>query len=189
MSPSRKKTSKAGPKPEKKAAAAKAGAKKGEARAARPARKPAEAKGAPAPAPTKPAEAKRAPAKRGAREAAAPRPQVARGDGEARERLGRKFACFRCGAKFYDLNRPDPLCPKCGADQRERPKQDARTPAPEPPRITPPRSMTPLLEEDEDEVAVVVDDDELDLGLADVEEPDGFLGDEEDEEEEEAEGS
>lgn len=35
--------------------------------------------------------------------------------------LGTKFTCFKCGAKFYDLKKPDPLCPKCGADQRESP--------------------------------------------------------------------
>jgi uncharacterized protein (TIGR02300 family) len=29
--------------------------------------------------------------------------------------LGRKFACHNCGTKFYDLNKPDPKCPKCGA--------------------------------------------------------------------------
>jgi len=35
--------------------------------------------------------------------------------------LGTKFTCFKCGAKFYDLRRPEPVCPKCGADQRESP--------------------------------------------------------------------
>jgi uncharacterized protein (TIGR02300 family) len=35
--------------------------------------------------------------------------------------LGSKYTCFKCGVKFYDLKRPDPLCPKCGADQRESP--------------------------------------------------------------------
>jgi len=35
--------------------------------------------------------------------------------------LGNKHACFKCGTKFYDLKRPAPLCPKCGADQREVP--------------------------------------------------------------------
>jgi hypothetical protein len=35
--------------------------------------------------------------------------------------LGVKYTCFKCGAKFYDLKRPIPLCPKCGADQRESP--------------------------------------------------------------------
>lgn len=42
--------------------------------------------------------------------------------------LGTKYACFKCGTKFYDLKKPDPLCPKCGADQRESP---ANRPAPE----------------------------------------------------------
>jgi uncharacterized protein (TIGR02300 family) len=33
--------------------------------------------------------------------------------------LGTKYVCFKCAAKFYDLKKPDPICPKCGADQRE----------------------------------------------------------------------
>lgn len=35
--------------------------------------------------------------------------------------LGNKFICFKCNSKFYDLKKPDPICPKCGADQRESP--------------------------------------------------------------------
>ncbi len=35
--------------------------------------------------------------------------------------LGNKFVCFKCSTKFYDLKKPDPVCPKCGADQRESP--------------------------------------------------------------------
>ena len=35
--------------------------------------------------------------------------------------LGNKFVCFKCGTKFYDMKKPDPLCPKCGTDQRESP--------------------------------------------------------------------
>lgn len=35
--------------------------------------------------------------------------------------LGTKWTCFKCGTKFYDLKKPDPVCPKCGADQRESP--------------------------------------------------------------------
>jgi len=35
--------------------------------------------------------------------------------------LGSKFVCFKCATKFYDLKKPDPLCPKCGTDQRESP--------------------------------------------------------------------
>ena len=33
--------------------------------------------------------------------------------------LGNKHVCFKCAAKFYDLKKPDPICPKCGTDQRE----------------------------------------------------------------------
>jgi uncharacterized protein (TIGR02300 family) len=35
--------------------------------------------------------------------------------------LGSKHTCFKCQTKFYDLKKPDPVCPKCGADQRESP--------------------------------------------------------------------
>jgi len=35
--------------------------------------------------------------------------------------LGTKYVCFKCGTKFYDLKKPVPACPKCGADQRDTP--------------------------------------------------------------------
>lgn len=35
--------------------------------------------------------------------------------------LGKKYTCFKCEAKFYDLRSPTAVCPKCGADQREMP--------------------------------------------------------------------
>jgi uncharacterized protein (TIGR02300 family) len=35
--------------------------------------------------------------------------------------LGSKYVCYKCGTKFYDLKKPVPSCPKCGADQREAP--------------------------------------------------------------------
>lgn len=33
--------------------------------------------------------------------------------------LGKKYSCYSCHTKFYDLGKPEPICPKCGADQRE----------------------------------------------------------------------
>ncbi len=33
--------------------------------------------------------------------------------------LGRKYTCYSCHTKFYDLGKPIPICPKCGADQRD----------------------------------------------------------------------
>ena len=35
--------------------------------------------------------------------------------------LGNKHVCFKCATKFYDLKKPSPVCPKCGADQRDAP--------------------------------------------------------------------
>ena len=43
-----------------------------------------------------------------------------------KSKLGKRYQCFQCGLKFYDLNRPEPMCPKCGADQRENPNPDPR---------------------------------------------------------------
>lgn len=42
------------------------------------------------------------------------------------EILGTRYTCFTCGTKFYDLNRPEALCPECGADQAEAPIRDFR---------------------------------------------------------------
>src|SRR2546423_2953365 len=33
--------------------------------------------------------------------------------------LGKKYNCYSCHTKFYDLGKAVPLCPKCGADQRD----------------------------------------------------------------------
>ena len=56
--------------------------------------------------------------------------------------LGTKHTCFKCGTKFYDMKKPEPICPKCGADQRQSPavkapsekraRPAARPPPPEP---------------------------------------------------------
>ena len=40
--------------------------------------------------------------------------------------LGTRYTCYECEMKFYDLNRPEPICPGCGADQREDPTPDPR---------------------------------------------------------------
>ena len=31
--------------------------------------------------------------------------------------LGTRYKCYKCGTKFYDLNKPQPICPACGEDQ------------------------------------------------------------------------
>ena len=30
-----------------------------------------------------------------------------------KSKLGQRYTCFKCGTKFYDLNRPEPLSPEC----------------------------------------------------------------------------
>lgn len=42
-------------------------------------------------------------------------------EAERKERLGTKWTCYSCGVRFYDLKKPEPICPKCEADQRESP--------------------------------------------------------------------
>jgi hypothetical protein len=81
-------------------------------------------------------------------------------------KLGNKWACYGCGAKFYDLNQPEPLCPRCGADQREKP---ADAPKPPPPRATKrePRSLAPYLDDDDAATrneSLTSEDLELELG-------------------------
>jgi len=43
--------------------------------------------------------------------------------------LGRKYTCYSCHTKFYDLGKPVPLCPKCGADQRDAEEAPVYTPS------------------------------------------------------------
>ncbi len=45
---------------------------------------------------------------------------------ERKERLGTKWVCYACETRFYDLKKPEPICPKCEADQRESPTFDKK---------------------------------------------------------------
>ena len=42
-------------------------------------------------------------------------------DAARKVKLGQRWICYACSARFYDLQRPQPICPKCQADQRESP--------------------------------------------------------------------
>ncbi len=68
--------------------------------------------------------------------------------------LGTRHVCWKCGAKFYDLNKPSPACPKCGADPREaqvaKPPKVAKAPPPAPKRAA---------SEDDDDDILPLDDD------------------------------
>jgi uncharacterized protein (TIGR02300 family) len=60
--------------------------------------------------------------------------------------MGTKHTCFKCGTRFYDLRKPEPICPKCGADQRQSP---ASKPSASEKRRTPARPIPPKPEVEE----------------------------------------
>lgn len=71
--------------------------------------------------------------------------------------LGTKHTCFKCGTKFYDLKKPEPICPKCGTDQRQSPASKP-SPAAER-RRAPPKPAAPAPEPEAEEVEADLDDD------------------------------
>ena len=88
--------------------------------------------------------------------------------------LGNRYICFKCGTKFYDLNRPAPLCPECESDQREAPIRDIRS------LLSGGPSMRKIAKEEEEEEAMPLDDDDdLELDLDDDDDDD--LDDDDDE--------
>jgi hypothetical protein len=48
--------------------------------------------------------------------------------------LGKKFECYSCGTKFYNLGRPEAICPKCGANQKNAKSEEAPVSVPRPRR-------------------------------------------------------
>ncbi len=48
--------------------------------------------------------------------------------------LGKKYECFSCGTKFYNLGKPEAICPKCGANQKDARSDESPAPTPRPPR-------------------------------------------------------
>jgi hypothetical protein len=109
--------------------------------------------------------------------------------GDRGQRLGAKHLCFSCGLKFYDLNRPEPICPRCKSNQRERPKESASKPAPPrppEPRKPKPRDLGPLLE-DEEAVPEEALAEEIDIDLGEIETEGGLFEETEEEPEPEVE--
>jgi uncharacterized protein (TIGR02300 family) len=76
--------------------------------------------------------------------------------------LGAKYVCYKCSTKFYDMKKPDPLCPKCGADQRESP---ALKPASEGRRgrlAAAPKVIEPIEPEEPEAAAAEEEEEDLD---------------------------
>jgi uncharacterized protein (TIGR02300 family) len=82
--------------------------------------------------------------------------------------LGNKHTCFKCSAKFYDLKKPDPVCPKCGANQKEspanKPTESRRS------RLAPAKPVLPV--EPTPEEPAESDEDEEEDDFEDAEIPD-----------------
>jgi uncharacterized protein (TIGR02300 family) len=174
MSTAKKKPSKSAAKPPARKAVSPKGSAAARKKPAKAAPRREEPPAAPAPARSRPASR----AKAASPAASAPSP------GDVRSHLGGKWVCFSCGAKFYDLNRPQPLCPKCGANQHDRPKRDPKPKAAEPVavrEIEPDREVLHI-EGDEDE-ALIMDDEEIDLGGGEIEGDAEEFAEEEEEEE------
>ena len=76
--------------------------------------------------------------------------------GPRHPKLGFRWICFNCDAKFYDLGKDQPICPKCEVDQRDRPALDSKpTLEARKPKVV--RPMAQLLDE-EDPGAHAADD-------------------------------
>jgi uncharacterized protein (TIGR02300 family) len=71
--------------------------------------------------------------------------------------LGTKYICGKCGTKFYDLKKAAPICPKCGADQRESQALKSPPQADKRPRPVPKPAIEPELDEVGEEGAVEED--------------------------------
>ena len=76
-------------------------------------------------------------------------------------KYGDRYTCFNCGVKFYTMQKPEPLCPKCGSDQRKAPKR---------PSIKAPKPLV-----------VVVEEEEVEEGMVPLEELEQADGDDEEE--------
>jgi len=82
--------------------------------------------------------------------------------------LGKKYECAECGAKFYDLGKAEPACPRCGTSARETsekrpaPEPRARYVAPPPPAAEVEEELAPddIVEDDEEILTVEGAEDE-----------------------------
>jgi len=44
-------------------------------------------------------------------------------------KLGKKFTCYKCQGKFYDLNKLEAICPRCGVNQKDAPPASKSSPS------------------------------------------------------------
>jgi len=107
-------------------------------------------------------------------------------DAARKTKLGDRWTCFSCAAKFYDLHKPQPVCPKCGSNQHESPqfKQKKTKKVSAPKKVaTAPRKPAPEPEEQEMRIDEDIEPTELieaDSGSEELDLEDLDMGEEED---------
>ena len=76
--------------------------------------------------------------------------------------LGTRHVCYKCSTKFYDLKKPEPICPKCGADQRDG--QAVKGPDAKRSRLAAlPKVIEPVAADEDAEPQVETEEEEEDL--------------------------
>ncbi len=89
-------------------------------------------------------------------------------------KLGARYTCFQCSTKFYDLQRPEAICPECQANQVDAPQRDVKALLGR--SKTRPRGEGEEevgFEEEEEEAAADDDDDDVEGADDDEEEAEG----------------
>jgi uncharacterized protein (TIGR02300 family) len=94
-------------------------------------------------------------------------------------KLGTKYECYNCGTKFYDLGKPEALCPKCGADQRDAAVQSDLLAVSQSSRRRRKADVPKTLDVEEEEPIVAEDFGDEEMVAPDIVDED--LGDEEEE--------
>lgn len=99
--------------------------------------------------------------------------------------LGKKFECFNCRAKFYDLGKPEAICPKCGSNQKDAKNAEEAAAAPRPRRMAPivvaPEEVNEFEDQPQEEEAAAgygeeeeIEDEEAPLEIHEREEEEDF---------------
>jgi hypothetical protein len=86
-------------------------------------------------------------------------------DAARKAKLGQRWVCFSCAGKFYDMNKPDPICPKCQANQHESPLFQKAKPARKKARKKPAKVVRPIEPPEEEPEIERAPDDEVDLEM------------------------
>jgi nucleoid DNA-binding protein len=73
--------------------------------------------------------------------------------------LGTRFKCYKCGTKFYDLGKPQPVCPSCEANQHsEEARESSKRKRRRRPHLMTKAEPTITAPEEEQDLIEVVDE-------------------------------